>query len=255
MRMALDTGVAGSDIVHACRIQNVSARWVIQMLTTGPVAFFASDVPFCDLFGVDVVVDGVAAIARRPRGPLHVVRRVEWFPPVRALRDEIRPPDSMGNIPLRRFRKIIVPSFREITLLPKAAVNQRHIILRELRDGIRRKIWNDRVWMFARIAHDIRHGRLSPVFVDLRVALQTGLRAHIMSRTCRGPLLRLFLPAELTKVADVKNQLPNVVVLFVVWFGPSWHAGQTHAIPNDVADLSVREVLGLRQTQVWNFGI
>ena len=99
------------------------------MLTSRPVAFFASNVPLRNLFCVDVVVDRMASIAGRARGPLHIVGRIERLPPVCPLSDEIRTPDAMCNVPLCGFRKIIVSAFREVTLLPKAAVNQRDIVL------------------------------------------------------------------------------------------------------------------------------
>src|SRR5579863_642758 len=121
--MALDTGIACRDIIHSRRIQNVSARRMLHMFTSRPVALFAANVPLCHLLGVDVVIDRVASIAGRTRGPLHIVRRIKWLPPIGPLGDEIRPPDAMGHVPLRRFRKIIVSSFSEVTLLPEAAVN------------------------------------------------------------------------------------------------------------------------------------
>src|SRR6266481_8629245 len=96
--MTLDTGVAGRDIIHMRRIQNVVARGTLHMFTSRPVASFAADVPLRHLFGVDVVIDRVASIAGWPRGPLHIVRRIKWRPPVGPRGDEIRPPDAMGNI-------------------------------------------------------------------------------------------------------------------------------------------------------------
>src|ERR1700733_2237754 len=114
--MALDTGIAGRDIIHSRRIQNVPARGLLHMLAARSVALFASNVPLRHLLGMDVVIDRVASIAGRPRGPLHIVGRIKWLPPVRPFGDEIRTPDAMGHIPLRGFGKIIITSFREITL-------------------------------------------------------------------------------------------------------------------------------------------
>src|SRR6202023_3229069 len=116
---------------------------MLHVLTAGPVTLFASNIPLRHLFGVDVVVDGVASVASRPRRPLHIVRRIKWLPPVSPLSPEIRPPDSMGHIPLCRLRKTVVPSFREVTLLPDAAVDQRDLVLGEFGNRIRCEIGND----------------------------------------------------------------------------------------------------------------
>src|SRR5258708_34737227 len=97
---------------------------MLHMLAPRPMALFAAHVPLGYLLGMNVVIDGVASIAGRARGPLHIIRRIKRLPPVRPLSHKIWPPELMGNIPLRRLGKIIVASFREVTLLPKAAVNQ-----------------------------------------------------------------------------------------------------------------------------------
>ncbi len=49
-----------------------------------------------------------------------------------------------------------------------------------------------------------------------------------------------------------KHQFPAVVALLVVRFRPPRHACQSHAVPDDVANLSIRQVLRFGQTQVWN---
>src|SRR5580700_4943512 len=121
--MTLDTSIACRDIIHSRRIQNVSARGMLHVLTSRPVALFAANVPLRHLLGVDVVIDRVASIAGRTSGPLHIVRRIKWLPPVGPFGDEIRAPDAMGHIPLRGSWKVIVTSFGEVTLLPEAAVN------------------------------------------------------------------------------------------------------------------------------------
>src|SRR5580704_1474661 len=166
---------------------------MLYVLAAWPVTLFAANVPLRHLFGVDVVVDGVASIAGWAGRPLHIVRRIVWLPPVSSLGDEIWPPNSMANIPLRRLGKVIVSSLREVTLLPKAAVNQCDLVFCEFGNGIRREIGNDGVRMVARIANHIRHGGFSPVFVNLRVALLAGLRARVVSRLCRGRLLGVLL--------------------------------------------------------------
>src|SRR5580693_4577278 len=115
LRMALDASIVCGNIIHSRGIENVSAHWMLYVLAARPVALFAAHVPLCHLFGLDVVVDGVAPVAGRARRALHIVRRIVWFPPVSSLGNEIRPPNSMGNIPLRGLGKVIVSSFREVT--------------------------------------------------------------------------------------------------------------------------------------------
>src|SRR5258708_39728751 len=123
--MALNTSVVGPHVIHTRGIQGVSARRMLHMLASRPVAPFAAYVPLRHLFRVDVVIDGVAAVACRTRGPLHIVWRIKRRPPVGPICHEIRPPNMVRDIPLRWLRKIVVSPFREVTLLPNAAVNQR----------------------------------------------------------------------------------------------------------------------------------
>src|ERR1700733_8612021 len=111
LRMALDASIVRRNVIHSRRIENVSARRMLNVLAARPVALFAANVPLRHLFGVDVVVDGVASIAGWPRGPLHIVRRIKRLPPVSPFGDEVRTPDATGHIPLRGFWKVIVTSF------------------------------------------------------------------------------------------------------------------------------------------------
>src|SRR5260370_32838777 len=179
--MALDAGVARLNVVHSRRIQDVSACGMLRVLASWSVTLFAADVPFDHLFRLNVVVHRMAPITGGARRPLHVVRRIKRLPPVRSLGHEIGPPNSFGNVPLRGLGKIVASPFRKVALLPNAAVYKRDVLFRELCNGIRRKIWKYRVGLFARIADDIRHWRLSPLVVDFRMALLARLRAHVMS--------------------------------------------------------------------------
>src|SRR5260370_30386459 len=121
--MALDAGVVGADIVHAGRIHSVAASGMLHVLASRTVAAFAADVPLRDLLGVDVVVDRVAAIAGGTGGPLEIVGRIKRRPPVGSIGHEVGPPEAIGNIPLIGFRKVVVSSFGDLTLLPNTAVN------------------------------------------------------------------------------------------------------------------------------------
>ena len=71
--MALDAGVVRGYVIHLGWIQDIGARRVRDMLAAGSVAAFAANIPLCDLLGVNVIVDGMAAVAGRSSGSLHVV--------------------------------------------------------------------------------------------------------------------------------------------------------------------------------------
>src|SRR5258705_13252394 len=159
----------------------MSALWMRQVLAAGAVAEFAADVPLGDFFGVDIVADGVAAVAGGAGGPLHIVGRIERDPPVSAVGNEIGPPDFVDDVPLRGFGVIIIANFGEVTLLPEAAVDEGHLILRELGDFVCGEVGNDDVGGFVRIANDVGHGSLAPVLVDLRVTLFARSRAGVVS--------------------------------------------------------------------------
>src|SRR5258708_29510310 len=179
--MALNAGVVGADVVHTRGIQGVAARGMLHMLASRAVTAFATYVPLRHLFGVDVVIDRVAAIACRTCGPLHIVRRIKWRPPVGSIGHEIWPPNTVGDIPLGRFRKIVVSLFREVTLLPNAPVNQVDLIPGESGNGVCRKIGNDGVRKFARITNDICNKRLSLAFVVLRMTIMARFIADVVS--------------------------------------------------------------------------
>src|SRR5580704_172922 len=106
------------------------------VLAAGPVAFFASHVPFRHLLGSDVVVNRVASVASRASRSLPVIGRIKRFPPVSSLGNKIGTPHAVGNVPLRGLGKVIISYLGEVALLPKAAVNQRDIILSKVGDGI-----------------------------------------------------------------------------------------------------------------------
>ncbi len=87
--MALDASVIGFHIVHA--------RGMGDVLAARTVATLATHVPLDDLLGVNVVVDGVAAITGRTGGSLHVVGRIKGFPPVRSFGYKVGTPNTIGH--------------------------------------------------------------------------------------------------------------------------------------------------------------
>src|ERR1700722_20434340 len=101
------------------------------MRRAAAMAALAANVPLGDLLGADVVAHGVAAVAERTRRSLHVVGRIQRGPPVRAVLDEVAPPDAMGDVPLRRLDEVVVADLGEIPLLPAASVDEGHALPRE----------------------------------------------------------------------------------------------------------------------------
>src|ERR1700730_4740414 len=165
---------------------------MLDMRASWAMAGLAAHVPLRYLFGVNVVINGVASVARRSGGTLHIVRGIKCRPPVGSIGHEIRAPNVVRHIPLRWFRKIVVSSFREVALFPNAAVNQGDRLFRESSNVVRGKIGNNGVRKLARIANHIRHRRFSPVLINLRMARLARSRANVMSRTRDRYLLFLF---------------------------------------------------------------
>src|SRR5579872_7436467 len=134
--MALHADIVGVDVIEAGGVQDVRAGWMLNMRGAGSVAFFTADIPFRYRFGLDVVVYGMAAVAKRAGGTLEVITGVVRDPPVGSCLDGIGSPDLMGDIPLNRQSKIIVANFLEIALLSFAPVNEGDIVLGEGVNGV-----------------------------------------------------------------------------------------------------------------------
>jgi len=118
--VALDTGVGGGDGVETRRVDDVFRERVSGVLAAGAVAPFAADIPFGDLVGADVVVDGVAAVAKRARGTLAVVVRIDGGPPVGFRADVVGKPLALREVPLHAERDVVVSLLDEVALLPEA---------------------------------------------------------------------------------------------------------------------------------------
>ena len=257
LRVALDARVAALDVVHARRIQNVAARGMLHMGAARPVAALAANVPLRHLLGLNVVVDRVAAVARRPRGPLHVVGRVERHPPVRAGCHHVGTPHLVGDVPLRRLGIIVVADFREVALFPDTPIDERHLILRELRtDIVGGQIGSNGVGMFFGIAHDVGHRRLLPMLVDLRVAFLARCGTDVVRRIRRCCLLGLLLGRQLRYGANEEDNFPGGVVVFSgVRIPQRRHPREPHATLDDVVDFAVSKILRRRRAQIRCLGI
>src|SRR6266513_727438 len=204
---------------------------------------------------MNVVVDGVAAIAGGTGGTLHIVWRIERCPPIRSFGYKVGTPNVVGDIPLRRLRKKVIADFWEITLLPATAVDECYLVLRELGEGICGEIGNDGLGMLTRIPDDVGHGRLLPALVDLLVAFFTGQRARVVRGSGRYLLRQFLTGSKLAQVADEENEFPAIVVLFFVRMAPGRHARETDAVLDDVADLAIGKILRLWRAQIWRLGV
>src|SRR3984893_4887879 len=101
LRVALNAGVAGRNVVHVRGVQDTAARWMGDMLADRTVAALTAHVPLSDLLGVDIVVYGMAPVAGGSGGALHVVRRIKPCPPVSSCGYDISAPCVVFDFPLR----------------------------------------------------------------------------------------------------------------------------------------------------------
>src|SRR4029077_5244935 len=125
--MTLNAGVGCLHIIEFGWIDDVRLTLVLHVIAARTMAALAPDVPLRDLLRVDVVVDGMAAVAERPGRPLHVVGWIERRPPVTAVLDEIWAPELMNHIPLGRKHKVVIAHLFEIALLPFTPVDEGNV--------------------------------------------------------------------------------------------------------------------------------
>src|SRR3954451_451710 len=126
--MALYADVIRLHEIKAGRIDDIGARRLSGVRRSGTVTLLASHIPLSDGPGPDVIVHGMAAIAKGAGWPLHIVTRIERRPPVGTGGNPVRPPDAMRDVPLRREGKVVVAPFRKIALLPFAAIHESDVV-------------------------------------------------------------------------------------------------------------------------------
>ena len=233
--VALDAHVVGRYVVHAGRIEDGGGNGLLHVLTAGAVALFATDVPFSDLLGLDVVVHRVAAIAEGAGRALEIVGRIKGHPPV--VFHIVGLPLLVGHVPLGGKRKVVIAHFLEVALLPQAAVNEGDIGGRKGHQRIGFfEVRSDGVGMFLGIAHHVCHRRFLPVLIDLPVTLLAGDRANVVGIR-RGSWTGLRLQGGCHgKLADERNELPGLLI----WELPPGHRGVANAVPDQVEQLTVR---------------
>src|SRR5579872_1346750 len=242
--MTLNTRVSSGYGIEVCRVEDIRSRRVRHVLAAWSVAALTADVPFRNLFRMDVIADGVASIAGRAGRALHVVVGVEGCPPVSTLGHFVGTPRFVGDIPLRGKREVIVTDFGEVALLPETAVDKGNLLFRELRDCVGGQIRSDGLRMLARIAHHICHGRLLPACVDLLMAFLAALRTGVVSGGEYIGLLRSIALVERAKTANKDNELPRVCGRACA--GKRRHSRELDAVLDDVVDLAVSELLSCR---------
>src|SRR5882724_7226362 len=137
------------------------------MLASRSMAFFAADVPLGDCLGLDIVVDGMAAVTKRTGRTLCVTHWIELGPPVGAFRYVIGAPDSVRYVPLGAEREIIVADFLEVSLLPFCAIDERYVVLLESDQWVSlRKIGKDHFRVYRWIGHHVGHPCFAPARID-----------------------------------------------------------------------------------------
>ena len=129
LRMALNAGVGCVNVIEARRIHDIRRRWLLHVIAAGAVTLFAAHVPFRNRLGLNVVVDGMTAVAEGTSGALHVVFGIIFGPPVRPRLYVVGAPDLVSHVPLGGQREIIIAYLLKVPLLPFATVNQGDIIL------------------------------------------------------------------------------------------------------------------------------
>ena len=101
------------------------------MFAPRPVTALTSYIPFSHCFGLNVVIDGMAAIAKRSCRPFEIVGRIKRRPPICSVLDEVWPPDLMGYVPLGREWIIISAHALEVALFPFAPVHEGDVFFRK----------------------------------------------------------------------------------------------------------------------------
>jgi len=89
LRVALDAGVVGADVIHSRRIHYVAPRGLLDVRTARTMTLFTAHVPLRHLLGLNVVINRMTAVASRPGRPLHIVGRIERGPPIGSVCDKV----------------------------------------------------------------------------------------------------------------------------------------------------------------------
>ena len=191
LAVALNAGVVAADVIERFGVDDVFASGVGDVFAAGTVTLLTADVPLGDLFGLDVVVDGVAAIAGWTGGAIEVAGAVERGPPVCAGFDVVGQPALFGDIPLDGFGVEVVSAPGEVALFEAAAIDEGDLLDAERAERIGvREVAEDGFGMLAGVADDVGHARVLPAVVGVDVAGFADLRTDEVRRYGRGWRLR-----------------------------------------------------------------
>ncbi len=172
LAVALDAGVVGADGVEGFGIDDVGAGGVLDVDAAGSVTFFTADVPLGDLFGGDVVVDGVASVAGGTGGTVEVGGTVEGDPPVGSRFDVVGEPELLLDVPLGRQGVVVVSAAGEESLFPAASVDEGDVFEGEGAKGLRvGEVGEDGFGVLFGGLNDVRHAGLLPAVVGVAMAL------------------------------------------------------------------------------------
>src|SRR5579872_4296575 len=108
LAVALDTDIVAANVVEGLGVDDVISRWMFNMQAARPMALFAANIPFGNLFCLHVVIDGVTSVAGRAGWPIEVCRAVERNPPIRAGLHVISKPSALRYVPLRWKRVVVL---------------------------------------------------------------------------------------------------------------------------------------------------
>jgi len=162
--VALDAGVVGADGVEVVGVDDIKLGRPGDVFAAGAVAFFAADVPLGDFAVGEILVDGVAAVAERAGGALHVVGGVLGCPPVGSgVGDVEGEPLLVGDVPLGGEDVVVVADEGEEALLVTAAVDEGDLIEGEVDEGVGGgEVCEDGFRVEFGIADDVGHASLLP---------------------------------------------------------------------------------------------
>ena len=142
--MALHADIGSAHRIEPRRINNVVFCGMFHVGASRAVTFFASHIPLGDLLGLDIVVDGVATIAKRTCGSFKIAVWIMGSPPVCSFLNMVGKPFLLLDVPLRREHIVIVAAACEVALFPTAAIDESNIF--QLKGA-------NRVWM-GKVAED-----------------------------------------------------------------------------------------------------
>src|ERR1019366_5659211 len=123
LTVTLQANIVSSHGIELFRIHDVGDCRMRDVFTSRTMTFFASNVPFGHLPGLQVVIHRMTAVTRRACRALLVFLRIERHPPIRPVGYVVWQPLAVLDIPLRRQWVVVLVVLGKVALLPAAAVD------------------------------------------------------------------------------------------------------------------------------------